>query len=75
MYSRPDCVCHRGKKHGPRYHLTVIEDGKQRQHYIRLSQKEQALQGLEHNRIIEDILQEIPWVNLEFMKEEAYKDG
>ena len=72
--SRPNCACHRGEKHGPRYHLAVMEDGKQRQHYIRLAQKEQALKGLEHDRVIEDILQEITRINLELMKEDAYGD-
>ena len=70
--SRPNCACHRGEKHGPRFHLAVMEDGKQRQHYIRLFQKEQALQGLEHNRIVEETLQEITRINLELMKEDAY---
>ncbi len=70
--TRPNCACHRGEKHGPRYHLAVMENGKQRQHYIRLAQREQALKGLEHNRIIEEILQEITKINLELMKEDAY---
>lgn len=73
--SRPDCACHHGEKHGPRYHLAVMEDGKQRQHYIRLSKKAQALRGLEHNQIIEDILQEVTRINLKLMKEDAYGDG
>lgn len=70
--TRPNCACHRGEKHGPRYHLAVMENGKQRQHYIRLAQREQALRGLEDHRIIEEILQEITKINLELMKEDAY---
>lgn len=73
--TRKNCACHRGEKHGPRYHLAVMENGKQRQHYIRLTQKEQATKGLEHNRIIEEILQEITRINLELMKEGAYGEG
>jgi len=72
--SRPDCACHRGEKHGPRYHLAVMENGKQRQHYIRLENKAQALKGLEHHRIIEETLQELTQINLELMKEDAYGD-
>ena len=73
--SRKGCKCHSSEKHGPRYHLAVMEDGKQRQHYIRLEYKELALRGLAHNRIIEEILQEITRINLELMKEGAYDNG
>lgn len=72
--SRKNCKCHRGEKHGPRYHLAVMEDGKQRQHYIRMANKELAMKGLEHDRRIEQILQEMTKINLELMKEGAYED-
>lgn len=72
--SRPNCKCHHGEKHGPRYHLAVMEDGKQRQHYIRLTDKALALAGLKENEIIENILQEITKINLELMKEGIYED-
>lgn len=72
--SRPNCKCHRGEKHGPRFHLAVMENGKQRQHYIRLEHKDLALRGLAHNQIVEEILQEITQINLELMKEGAYDD-
>lgn len=73
--SRKSCKCHSGQKHGPRYHLAVMEDGKQRQHYIRMENKEPALQGLAHDRVIEEILQEITLINLELMKEGVYDNG
>ena len=72
--SRPNCKCHRGEKHGPRYHIAVMEDGKQRQHYIRLVNKEMALAGLKQNEIIENILHEITKINFELMKEGIYED-
>ena len=72
--SRKDCKCHRGEKHGPRYHLVVMENGKQRQYYIRMANKTLAMKGLEHNRAIEQILQEMTQINLELMKEGAYED-
>lgn len=72
--SRKDCKCHRGEKHGPRYHLAVMEKGKQKQHYIRKGNKELVMKGLEHNRLIEQILQELTQINLELMKEGAYED-
>ena len=71
--SRKGCKCHRGEKHGPRYHLAVMENGKQKQHYIRMTNKELAMKGLEHNRVIEQILQEMTQINLELMKEGAYE--
>jgi hypothetical protein len=52
-----------------------MEDGKQRQHYIRMENKEPALQGLAHDRVIEEILQEITLINLELMKEGVYDNG
>lgn len=72
--SRPNCKCHSGEKHGPRYHVAVMEDGKQKQHYVRLENKELALFGLMQNEIIENILQEITKINLELMKEGIYGD-
>jgi hypothetical protein len=54
--------------------LAVKENGKQRQHYIRLEHKDLALRGLKHNQIVEEILQEITQINLELMKEGAYDD-
>jgi uncharacterized membrane-anchored protein len=51
-----------------------MEDGKQRQHYIRMANKELAMKGLEHDRRIEQILQEMTKINLELMKEGAYED-
>lgn len=72
--SRPNCKCHNGEKHGPRYHVAVMEDGKQKQHYVRLENKELALSGLKQNEIIENILQEITKINLELMKEGIYGD-
>ncbi len=72
--SRKNCKCHYGEKHGPRYHLAVMEDGKQRQHYIRMGNKDLAMKGLEHNRIVEQILQKMTKINLELMKEGAYED-
>jgi hypothetical protein len=74
MCSRKNCKCHHGEKHGPRYHLAVMEDGKQRQHYIRMTNKELAMKGLEHDRRIEQILQEMTKINLELMKEGAYEN-
>ncbi len=72
--SRKNCKCHRGEKHGPRYHLAVMENGKQKQHYIRIANKDLAMKGLEHNQAIERILQEITQINLELMKAGAYED-
>lgn len=72
--SRKNCKCHRGEKHGPRYHLAVMENGKQKQHYIRTTSKDLAMKGLEHNQEIEQILQELTQINLELMKEGAYDD-
>ncbi len=72
--SRKDCKCHRGEKHGPRYHLAIMENGKQKQRYIRMAHRELAMKGLEHNRVIEQILQEMTQINLELIKEGAYKD-
>ncbi len=72
--SRPDCKCHRGEKHGPRYYLVVNEDGHQRQRYIPNSQVPAALEGVEQHRRMLEIAKRITAINLKLIKERKYAE-
>jgi hypothetical protein len=67
--SRPDCKCHQGKRHGPRYYLVINEKGRQRQKYISNSQVQTALTGLAQYRRLQEIVDKITLLNLTMMKE------
>jgi hypothetical protein len=72
--SRPDCKCHGGEKHGPRYYLVVNEDGRQRQKYIPKSQVPAALEGVEQHRRMQEIAKRITEINLMLIKERKYAE-
>ena len=72
--SRPDCKCHRGEKHGPRYYLVVNEDGRQRQKYIPKSQVPAARNGVEEHRRMQEIAKRITEINLKLIKERKYAE-
>jgi hypothetical protein len=67
--SRPDCKCHRGQRHGPRYYLVVNEKGRQRQKYVSTLQVEVAQIGLAQYRRLLEIVDRITHLNLALMKE------
>jgi hypothetical protein len=73
--SRPHCKCHQGERHGPRHYLAITGHGRQRQKYIANSQASAALHGIEQDRIVQDILEEITRINLQLIKEGTYADS
>jgi len=66
--SRPNCACHRGQKHGPRYYLVVYHDKKQRQVYVPQAQRDVILQGLNQHEQLLAIVKQITRINLELMR-------
>ena len=66
--ARPNCACHKGKKHGPRSYLVVYQDKKQRQVYVPQAQRDLILLGLDQHRQILDIVKEITRINLQLMR-------
>ncbi len=71
--SRPDCKCHRGARHGPRYCLVVNEKGRQRQKYVASRHKQAVQEGLDQYRRLMAIADRITQLNLALMKENAYE--
>jgi hypothetical protein len=73
--SRPNCRCHQGELHGPRYYVVANRAGRQIQKYIPIGQKDEVLKGMDQGRRVREILDEITDINLELIKERAYVDS
>ncbi len=70
--SRENCVCHTGKRHGPRYYLVIHENGRQRQKYLPAAQVPHVAGGIEQYHRLQKIVDEITQINLALIKEKAY---
>jgi|CXWL01.1.fsa_nt_gi hypothetical protein len=66
--ARPNCKCHKGKKHGPRAYLAVYRDKKQRQLYVPQPERDAVVQGLRQYRKLEEMVQAITDINLQLMR-------
>lgn len=75
LCSRKNCKCHRGERHGPRHYLVVMENGRQRQKYVPISQVEAAQAGRSEHCRLNEIVDRITQINLALMKEGAYEKG
>jgi len=73
--SRPNCSCHSGKRHGPRFYLVIQEQGHQRQKYVPKVQVQVAKEGIEQYRRLQEIVEEITQINLALIKEKAYAES
>ena len=73
--SRENCKCHRGDLHGPRYYLVVNENGRQKQKYISIGQKEAATAGVMQGKRMLEIVEAVTQINLQLIKEGACDDG
>jgi hypothetical protein len=73
--SRPNCSCHSGKRHGPRYYLVIQEPGHQRQKYVPNLQVAAAKEGIEQYHRLQEIVEEITQINLALIKEKAYAES
>ena len=65
---RPNCRCHKGEKHGPRFYLSVNESGHQRQKYIRTADLPKARQGVANYHKIQELLDQVTRLNLEILR-------
>ncbi len=68
--SRPNCRCHQGERHGPRYYLVTTEDGRQKQRYLPVRHASKIRKAAEQRKQLETILREITQINLELMEAE-----
>jgi hypothetical protein len=73
--SRPNCSCHSGRRHGPRYCLVIQENGRQRQKYVSNAQVPAAKEGIEQYHRLQEIVEEITRINLALIKEKAYANS
>jgi hypothetical protein len=71
--TRPDCACHSGKRHGPRYYLVINDNGQQRQKYIPNSLVKKAQTGLAQHKRLQQIVDRITQINLILMKERNHE--
>jgi hypothetical protein len=69
--SRPNCLCHRGQRHGPRSYVAVMRDGRQKQHYVPREQVQAVRQGVEQYQHLLKIVDELTAVNLQLMRKGA----
>lgn len=73
--SRPDCACHRGKRHGPRAYVAGWAEGKPRQYYIRKSQISAVKKGIEQYHRMLEITDRISDINLALARAGKLDEG
>jgi hypothetical protein len=44
---KPDCVCHKGERHGPYLHVSFRESGRTRGYYVPAAREKQVREGIE----------------------------
>ena len=66
--SRPNCACHKGKRHGPRSYVVVTREKKQRQVYIPKDQVEAVRKGVAQYHKLLEIVDRVTSINLELMR-------
>ena len=67
--ARKDCVCHQGKKHGPRAYVVVYRDGRQRQAYVPQDQIAAVRKGVRQHQQALKVLRQVTDINLKLMRE------
>ena len=72
--SRPRCLCHEGKRHGPRSYVTMTHKKRQKQFYIPKKQVHAVRQGIIQYRRLLDIVDQISTLNLRLIREGVYHD-
>jgi hypothetical protein len=66
--ARPNCACHKGKRHGPRSYVAVTTEKKQRQYYVPNEQVESVRESIEQFHKMLNLMDEITKINIELMK-------
>jgi len=66
--ARPGCMCHVGKRHGPRRYLVVNSDGCQRQRYVPERLAGVVHEGLSQHRRLLEIVRRLTDLNLALMR-------
>jgi len=66
--SRPSCVCHAGRRHGPRAYVVVRAGKTQRQHYIAQGQIEAVRKAIARYHRLMALVDRISTINLQLMR-------
>ena len=72
--SRPNCACHQGKRHGPRFYLSITEGIAQRQRYVRKRDVAAVRAGVQQYHRFLEIARQITAINIELMREGAHDE-
>jgi len=73
--SQKDCDCHKGHRHGPRFYVVVLKDGRQRQKYVPTSQVDAARRGIARHHQLQECIREITAINLELLRRKEYDNA
>jgi hypothetical protein len=66
--ARPQCECHRDRRHGPRAYVVVYRNKRQRQAYVPKAERDAVRRGLLQHRQMEEIIQAVTDINLKLMQ-------
>ena len=67
--ARKNCVCHQGKRHGPRTYVVIYRDGRQRQVYVPRDQIPAVRKGLRQHARAVQLLRQVTNINLKLMRD------
>jgi len=71
--TRPQCKCHKGRRHGPRYYLVINDQGRQRQKYIPKKMIEKVRSGIANHKRLLEIVERITQINIILIREDSYE--
>ena len=66
--SRPSCLCHKGKRHGPRSYFVTAEHKRQRQYYIPNAQVASVKSGVKQFNDLLQLVDKITTINIKLMQ-------
>lgn len=73
--SRPNCICHKGQRHGPRSYVTVTQKKIQKQYYVPKQQVNAVRTGIKQHQRLLKIVDRITEINLTLMRGEALDEN
>ncbi len=56
---KPECVCHKGERHGPYLHVSYRQDGRTKGYYVPAQLGEQVATGIRAWQRFQEIAQEV----------------
>jgi len=66
--ARKGCLCHQGKRHGPRSYLVVYRQKRQRQCYVRQAERPAVRRGLRLHEQARRFIEQLTDVNLRLLR-------